>query len=177
MTRQLNHVETLHRPGERQLAIQLFRLLGFEPVDSGRHWFTSFVDPCAERDWSNNAIYCSEVGTEQWALEQRLVAVGGDALEAYAEMLRTRPQYSTHFGIRVGSEAELDELVERVRHAGESDAQLAGRVQVRGVYRHDEPDAIAPNMTQVFIWTDVVAAGLLTLGQHIELQWQLSSVA
>jgi hypothetical protein len=28
-------------------------------------------------------------------------------------------------------------------------------------------------MIQAFVWTDVVAAGLLSLGQHIEVQWHL----
>ncbi len=28
-------------------------------------------------------------------------------------------------------------------------------------------------MVQMFIWTDIVASGLLTLGQHIEVQWHL----
>ena len=171
--RRLTHVETLHRPGERQLAIKLFALLGLEPVDSGRHWFTAFVDPTAERDWSTNTIYASEVGPEQWALEQHLQATGGEALEAYAAMLRERPQYSAHFGFRVSTGDELESLIERIRAAGESDPDLAGRVEVRGVFRPDDPGAIATNMTQVFVWTDVVAAGLLLLGQHIEIQHHL----
>jgi hypothetical protein len=29
-------------------------------------------------------------------------------------------------------------------------------------------------MAQAFVWTDVMASGLLTIGQHIELQWHLN---
>ena len=38
----------------------------------------------------------------------------------------------------------------------------------------DEPGALAPNMIQAFVRTDVVAAGMLAFGQYIELQWHLS---
>jgi hypothetical protein len=87
--------------------------------------------------------------------------------------LREQPQRSTHFGFRVPTEAALDELVARVRTAATADPELAERVAVDGVYRPGEPGSIAQNMVQAFIWTDVLAAGLLTFGQHIEVQWHL----
>jgi hypothetical protein len=169
MTRCLTHVELLHRPGERSLAAQVLTLLGCEPVDRSGHWFTSFIDPDAPRDWSSNVLYASEVGAEQWALEQALPAEA----ETYRKAMRDQPQRSAHFGFRVATEDGLMELVDRIRTAGASDPQLRGRIAIDGVYRPGEPDAIAPNMIQAFVWTDVVAAGLLMLGQHIELQWHL----
>jgi hypothetical protein len=30
---------------------------------------------------------------------------------------------------------------------------------------------------QAFVWTDVVAAGLLSMGQHVEVQWHLPADA
>ena len=95
------------------------------------------------------------------------------AVMEYCETMRRQPQLSAHFGLRVPTEAALDEIVERVGHAATADADLAGRVAVDGVFRPGEPGAIAPNMVQAFVWTDVVAAGLLVLGQHVEVQWHL----
>ena len=43
----------------------------------------------------------------------------------------------------------------------------------RVIYDPSEPDAYAPGMFQAFVRTDVVAGGLLALGQLIELQWHL----
>ncbi len=155
--------------------MRLFTLLGCDPVDRGGQFFTSFVDPGGPRDHANNVLYASEVRPEQWAFERSLLDGASEARKAYVEQRRHQPQHSTHFGFRVATETAQREIVDRVRHAGEADEQLAGRVAVDGVYRPDEPDAIAPNMVQAFIWTDVVAAGLLCLGQHIEVQWHLDA--
>lgn len=171
--RRLNHVELLYRPGERELALRLFEVLGCEPVDRGSHWFTALVDPHGERDFVNNTLYASEVPAAQWAFEQSVLQAAGPERDAYVEGLRVAPQYSTHFGIHVADEAEFEDTLDRIRAAGASDEQLAGRIALDGVYRPGEPGAIAPNMVQAFAWTDVVAAGLLCLGQHIEIQWQL----
>jgi hypothetical protein len=171
--RRLTHVELLYRPGERALAQKVLRLLGCDPVDRGGEFFTSFIDPEGVRDYANNVLYASEVGAAQWELEKHMLAFAGVGRATYLAKLREEPQRSTHFGFRVPSEAALDDLVARVRAAGADDPELAGRVAVDGVYRPGEPGSIAPNMVQAFIWTDVIAAGLLTLGQHIEVQWHL----
>jgi len=71
---------------------------------------------------------------------------------------------------RVGGAVRIGEA-----NAGEGarDSGLAGRVAVAGVFRPGDPSAVTDTMIQAFVWTDVVAAGLLTLGQHIELQWHV----
>ncbi len=48
--------------------------------------------------------------------------------------------------------------------AGADGGDLAGRVRVAGVFRPGDPGAVAETMVQAFVWTDIVAAGLLTLG-------------
>lgn len=171
--RRLTHVELLYRPGERALAQKVLRLLGCDPVDRGGEFFTTFVDPDGVRDYANNVLYASEVGPAQWELEKRMTEAAGVARATYLKSMREEPQRSTHFGFRVASEAALDELVARVRSARADDPELADRVAVDGVYRPGEPGSIAQNMVQAFIWTDVLAAGLLTFGQHIEVQWHL----
>ncbi len=94
--RQLTHVELLYRPGERALAAKLFRLLGCVPVDSDGVWFTSFIDPDAGRDYSNNVCYASEMGAEQWRLEAALVGAAATERAEYVAHLRKEPQRSPH---------------------------------------------------------------------------------
>ena len=174
----LNHVEMVYRPGERALAGRVFELLGMRVLDRGGTWMTALVDPDVA-DFSNNACYASEVTPEQWALEQTLattIADGddevGSAARAYLERLRTEPQRSFHFGIRFHSRDDFDTTLDRVRAAAD-DPELAGRITLSGVFHPDEPGAAAPNMMQAFVRTDVVAAGVLAFGQHVELQWHL----
>ncbi len=174
----LNHVEMVYRPGERALAGRVFELLGMRVLDRGGTWMTALVDPDVA-DFSNNACYASEVTPEQWELEQVLAGtIAGDdagvghAARAYLDRLHTEPQRSFHFGIRFHSRDDFDATLERVR-ATDDDPELAGRVALVRVFHPDEPGAAAPNMIQAFVRTDVVAAGVLAFGQHVELQWHL----
>jgi hypothetical protein len=178
----LNHVEMVYRPGERALAGRVFELLGMRVLDRGGTWMTALVDP-EVADFSNNACYASEVTPEQWALEQRLAAAlarddsdddddVGRAARAYLQRLRAEPQRSFHFGIRFHSRDDFDATLDRVR-AATPDPELTDRVELSGVFHPDEPGAAAPNMIQAFVRTDVVAAGVLAFGQHVELQWHL----
>jgi len=181
-TRRINHVEMVYRPGERALAAAFFELLGMRVSDRGGRWLTALAEP-GSRDVSNNACYASEVTPEQWALEQALDAAVagtgpadpdavGDAARGYLDRLRTEPQSSFHFGVRYHDRDDFEATLERVRRAQEQ-GDLAGRVGLIGVFDPDAPGALAPNMVQAFVRTDVVAAGLLAFGQHVELQWHL----
>lgn len=182
-TRQLNHVEMIYRPGERELAGRVFELLGMRVVDNGGEWMTALIDPSIG-DGANNACYASQVTPEQWTLEQTLItamAGGGSevgtAAQAYADKVQAEPQHSFHFGIRYLERDDFDATLDRFRAAAASDPQLAGRVSLLGVYDPSEPGAYARGMFQAFVRTDVVAGGLLALGQLIELQWHLPKPA
>ena len=167
--RRLTHVELLHAPGERALATRVFELLDCRVSDSGGHWFTAFIDTNL-RDYANNSFYASEAPAEQLAIE----AAMGDLVEGWVEMVRAAPQKSPHFGLRVGTIEEHRAIIENIRDASTNDDDLRGRIEVLGVFPHDAPDAIATNMDQAFIWTNVFASGPLRLGQVIELQWHLN---
>jgi hypothetical protein len=176
-SRHLNHVELVYRPGERALAGRVLELMGCRPHDTGGTFLTSFVEP-AEGDFCNNAVYASEVTPEQWALEQALeAALAGegavaDAAHAYLDRLRAEPQRSFHFGIRIPTREQLDATIADIRRAADNDPELAGRVRVSAVFAPGDEGSYTDAMVQAFVHTDVVAAGLLTLGQHVELQWQ-----
>jgi len=177
-TQRLNHVEMVHRPGERSLAARVFELLGMRVVDNGGEWMFALIDPLVGNA-SNNACYASQVTPEQWELELSLASAMasrdsdvGTAARAYADRVQADPQHSFHFGIRYLERDDFDATLDRVRAAA-TDPDLAGRVSLLGVYDPSEPGAYAPGMFQAFVRTDVVAGGLLALGQLIELQWHL----
>ena len=178
--RAINHVELVYRPGERALAAKVFDLLGCRPQDRGGTFLTSFVEP-SEDDFCNNAVYCSEVTPEQWDLECALsdaLGAGGPVAEAaqrYLDRFREEPQRSTHFGIRIPDRSRFDSVIDALRDAGEHDPELKGRVRVSAVFAPGDPGSLTDAMIQAFVHTDVVAAGLLTLGQHFELQYQFPS--
>jgi hypothetical protein len=179
--RRLNHVEMVYRPGERELTTRVFELLGLRVSDNGGPWMFARIDP-AIGDVANNACYASEMTAEQWALEQALArALAADEDESrgvgpaalgYLDRLRGEPQRSFHFGIRLFDRDDFDATLDRIR-AAEREPELAGRVELINVYHPDEPGAYAKGMIQAFVRTDVVAAGLLAFGQHVELQWHL----
>jgi hypothetical protein len=165
--RHLNHIEMVHGPGERHLAIRVFELLGgrLSVSATGTPIALDVASQLVGRFPHDNAIYVSEITPEQWKFEQSLRATlqKDDRLrllhESYVANVRDQPQKSFHFGIRF----------EAINEAG-ADTDLKGRMAVSGVYR---PGTYTTSMTQAFVWTDIVASGLLLTGQHIELQWRL----
>lgn len=176
-SRRVTHAELLYRPGERALAKRVLELLGCRVLDRGGHFFSAFVDP-AVTDYLSNILYASEVTPRQWAFEQQLDLAASDgplaeARASWAGHMREHPQYSYHFGLSVPTESALDETLRRIEAAGREDDELAGRIGVAGVFRPGDPDAATDAMVQAFIHTDVVACGLVSLGQHIELQWHV----
>ena len=74
VARRLNHVEFVHRPGERDLVFALFSLLGFETeVMPGGEVLLGIVDPATFRKLNNdNYLAGREVPPEQWAFDQAL---------------------------------------------------------------------------------------------------------
>jgi hypothetical protein len=171
----LNHVEMVHRPGERALVSRLFAALGCAVVDTGGQFLVIHADPgAADPRMLDNCLYASEVAPEQWRFEEALRArLSSDAelgasYAAFAERAERRPQSSTHFGIRMTSPERLEEILERVDQLRRG--QLGERVTVAGVLRPGDPGSLSSSLIQAFVRTDVCAAGLLCFGQHIELQ-------
>jgi hypothetical protein len=169
----LNHVEMVYRPGERELTGRALELLGCEVVDSGGHWLLAKIDRSSPST-NNNVLYASEVPEEQWAFEtalQERLASGDDlaaAYRAFQEFQVRRPQFATHFGIRLPSMDAWREAIARVEEC--DDPGLRGRLSLSGEFHPRNPGAYSPDLAQAFVKTDIFAAGLVTLGQHIELQ-------
>lgn len=176
--RRLNHVEFAHRPGEGDLAIALFEALGCacEAIDTppyGKYIVVSLDgSPHGEND-----MFASEAEPEQLALEdalRRQIGSGGSdlagAAAGFRQLQRDKAYRATHFGMRIPTVAALDEVIARLEAlvAG----TLAGRLELgltisRGL---DEARSTSSPVKQIWVWTDVISTGLLTVGQMMELQ-------
>jgi hypothetical protein len=173
--RLLNHVEMVYRPGERPLAVKVLEVLGFAVHDDGGEFLAASADPSAP-DIVDNTCYLSQATPQQWAFEQSLSeALQSGALgrthAAYHELLRREPQRALHFGVHLSTLEDLEATVERVRNIEQVAPELKGRLSLSGTYYPGGPGSLAPNIVQAFFYTDVMASGLLTIGQHFELQW------
>jgi hypothetical protein len=169
-------MEFVYRPGERKLAVAALELLGCRVSDGGGEFLAASVDPQAP-DIIDNAFYASQVTAQQWAFEEQLAkALGspdslGRAHAGYHDLLTREPQRAMHFGMHTATLEDLEATVERVRNVEKTHPQLAGRISVSGTFYPHKPGSLADNIVQAFFYTDVLASGLLTIGQHIEIQW------
>jgi hypothetical protein len=178
----LNHLETLYKPGDRALAIELVEALGCvtadtgQPNDTGSTYIYVHPNP-SDRNRINNVLYLSEMRAEQVQLEQALAnSVARDAalrsaVEVYREKARNKPYGIPHFGLRYPSFESIEPVLERLENG--TSAALRERISLR-VIRPDDPIALTPDLIQAFVYTDVLASGVFLLGQVIELQAQKS---
>ncbi|CAI7976568.1 conserved hypothetical protein [Frankia sp. Hr75.2] len=175
----LNHVELLHRPGDGQLAVTLFETLDCTVVDITRELGSSSAylgvfRGASQHDSLNNVLYVSEIREPQHQFEDVLGRRMQDddelraALEQY-DLARTKPGHVMHFGLRYPGFEELETVIHRLEH--ELPAELAGRVTVYPPFPI-ELRALATEVLQVFVYTDVVGLGFFPFGQLIELQAQ-----
>jgi len=176
----LNHVEYVHRPGERQLVRAFFELLGFEPLEMWNgEVLIGIVDPPTWQDKDNdNYIAGREVRAEQWAFDQALIkALGQEPLASqfagYKELLATTPQWGLHFGIKFNTIENWEAAVARFKDVDKHAPELSGRVRLHAVFRPDDPEPFSA-VCQAFVWTDLISTGSLALGQHIELTAPIS---
>ncbi len=176
----LNHIETLYQSGERELAMDFMRLLGCTAIPTPQVNETGSTYICVhpddnDRDGMNNVLYLSEIRPAQAALEAQLrVTLGKDAdlagaLAAYRYKAETLPYGIPHFGLRFPSFESIEPVLNALEHC--SDPALQGRFQVRAI-RPSDAAALSQDIIQAFVYTDIIACGLFSLGQVIELQAQ-----
>jgi catechol 2,3-dioxygenase-like lactoylglutathione lyase family enzyme len=179
-------VEFVYAPGDRPRVRALFEALGFRVLDPQTDPTPADLGPAAgpylivfldsdDTDLIDNVFYASEAGAEQWALESALrerVAADADLAtraarfrEAYAR----QPQAMTHVGVGYPDAEGVREALRRLS----DDPQLAGRLTLSGPYEPGEPGSVDDRVVQAFVYTDLVAVGLLLGGQQIELQVRL----
>jgi hypothetical protein len=174
----LNHVETLYRPGERELAIELAEALGCVITDTGFKgdgvdtFLAAHPNP-EDQDPQNNAFYMSQVRPEQLAVEERLRQFADQdqafavQLEGYRQAARSKPFGVPHFALRYQAGKEVQRAEARI-NAGLKQ-KLGERLHLRVFYPEDA-DAAVGNSIQGFLYQDVVVSGSFLMGQIIELQ-------
>lgn len=176
----LNHLETLYRPGEREIAIRMATALGCAISDTGfkgdgDESFLAVHPNPADPDPRNNAFFMSPMRPEQQALEARLVQLAQEdaglaaTLETYRYTARTKPFGVPHFALRYATGDAVAEAAERLKAA--LGAELGDRLHVR-VFEPGESGATGARLVQGFVYQDVIVSGSFLYGQLIELQSQ-----
>lgn len=172
-----NHVEMVHRPGEGHLARKLLTLLGCEPL-----WLNASFSNITYQYSRDGHLWVSEVTAGQWALEvwlQRQMLSAGEAEGlAFIDDAKATPQEFSHFGIGIETLTGWEATVARLADAATNDPDLVGRMWLASVVRPGEDGSVAKlsggtsgdTLYQAFLRTDLISAGLLTLGQSIEIQ-------
>lgn len=176
--RRLNHVEFAHRPGEGDLAVTLFEALGLHcrVIDTppyGQYIVVSLDgSPHGEND-----MFASAAEPEQLALEDAFagaIAVEGSPLAraagGFRHLQREKAFRAAHFGLRMPGVAALDTVIAALDALARG--TLAGRLDLGFTMERSHAEARATDspMKQIWVWTDVISTGLLTVGQQIELQ-------
>jgi hypothetical protein len=176
----LNHVETLYRPGEREIAIELATALGCAITDTGFKgdgvdtFLAAHPNP-DDRDGQNNVFYMSQARPEQLAVEERLQRLREEdagfaaLLERYRGAARSKPFGVPHFALRYPSGQAVEEVAERIQ--GSLKPRLGDRLNLR-IFRPEDTDAAADHLIQGFLYQDVIVSGSFLMGQLIELQTQ-----
>ncbi len=176
----LNHVETLYRPGERDIAIKLAEALGCAISDTGfkgdgcETFLAAHPNP-ADRNMQNNAFYMSPMRPEQERLENHLKQLHDNdeilrmSLEEYRKVARSAPFGVPHFALRYPSGIAVEQAVAKLEQA--LGARLGDRLHVR-VFKIGDSDAAVGNIVQGFVYQDVIVSGSFLYGQLIELQSQ-----
>ena len=171
-SRRLNHLEFVHRPGERELVGELFALLGIETNES--MFIVGAIDPTSA-NFVDNILAGSQAFEEQIEFDARLSEALREeplasAYAAFRERLRVSPQWGTHAGIRFDSLDEWQATVDRIAAIDEVAPSLTGRVRLEGVIPPGHPSSVSTYVHQAFVWTDVIAGTSLAFGQQFELQ-------
>jgi len=175
----ITHTECIYAPGDGPLVKEVFEALGFG-VRPGAHspYVIAFVDP-EVKDVMKNAVYASELTAQQQVFEKTLQEALADSDELrqaahdWEQDFRDDPQRSVHFGFQYESREAFEARVDRLREVSGPGQPLEGRLVVTGVYYPGDKGSITDSMAQAFVWTDVLASGILTFGQHLELQWHI----
>jgi N-dimethylarginine dimethylaminohydrolase len=173
--KRLNHVEFVHRPGERALVGKLFDLLGIHMWEMMDGRYVVGVIDTASFDESRNENYVAgrEVRAEQWAFDRQLrEALTREPLASsfavHEQVLRDKPQDGMHFGIHFSTIAGWEEAVARLAEVEAAAPELKGRVRLLRAFRPGDPDHEF-SLHQAFVWTDLISTGSLAFGQQIEL--------
>jgi hypothetical protein len=172
----LSHVEAVYRPGDRQLAIDLFEALGCRTIETdtrsiaGGTYVSVHPDPM-DRSF-DNVIYLSEMPAQQHRLETVLAeAIASNeelrsSREHYRSLADDHPYSLCHIALRYPSFQVIDEVL-----AGIED-RLTPEMKARStlkVLRPGDDDHVGFDSIQAFLYTDIAVSGISAFGQVFEM--------
>jgi hypothetical protein len=174
----LSHVETLYRPGDRDIALELVEALGCAVTDTGfkadnGSTFLAVHPNIHDKNVTDNVFYMSEMTAEHAALEMHLQSLAdtdtrlATALVGYRAKARDRPFGIPHFALRYANLADVEAVEKRL--AGAVSLPLRQRVAMR-VFEQPGDEQLVARVVQSFVYQDVIVSGCFLLGQLIELQ-------
>jgi len=195
----LGHLALHYRPGDYERAHHLFEALGAHLEHNGPQGFFSIVFDRDGWNYVDNVMYLAQAGPVLLGLEDAVVeglragtADEDPRLAAFREQRASFPEALDHFGIRYESFDALERAVLALQTATAPGGALEGRATVTR-YRaragqdpridaamdaspifgdhDDDGTSRADYGVQVFVKTDVCAAGLFAFGQTIELDY------
>lgn len=172
----LSHVEAIYRPGERQLAIDLFEALGCRTIDTGSpspagSTYIS-VHPDPDDRSHDNVLYLSEMPMQQRGLEDLLQArmeVDDElraARDVYRGMADDKPFGLSHVALRYPSFEVMDQVLEGLEER--LTPELRPRILLK-VFRPGDSEEIGWDSIQAFVYTDLAVCGISAFGQVFEL--------
>lgn len=197
----IGHLALHYRPGDEEQARRLFELFGCTLVQNGpapgADGFSSVVVDDESWNFVDNVLYLSRASGTQLALEDAITeglhagkADEDPRLAAYHEMRAEWPESLNHVGIRYSSFEALERAVTAIETATAPGGELAGRASITKfkaragldpeidaamaastIFDDDDRPAFTDYGVQCFVKTDLFAAGVIALGQTIELDY------
>jgi len=192
----LGHLALHYRAGDGDLVVRLFSGLGLRVEDlapgrNGDRFFKIVLDPGVE----DGFFFAATAAPAQLAFEDAMTEAcrardGAAALAAYRASRVSDPEAGFHIAVRYDSLEALERAVLSMETARSDEPRLAGRLALTRfkaragqdldvdarmaaspAFRPDDREAFGDKVVQVFLNTDVVAGGLLSLGQTFELTY------
>lgn len=195
--RSFGHLALNYRPGDEQPARRLLQILGCTLVDNGlspgQDGFCTVLLDGPTGNYADNLFFLSPANPQQMAIEDLIdgaLAAAPQLAAQYATRVGAAPESISHIGLRYRSFEELESVLASLDAAGAPSGELAGRINVvkyrarpdldpavdavmaeSTQFSGEESPAFANAWVQCFVRTDVVAYGLLALGQTFELDY------
>ena len=187
----LNHLALHYRPGDSDRIVRLFRTLGLrvEDLGPGRNGDRS-LRVVIDASRPDGFFFVSTATPAQLQFEATLEEACGGALGAYRQTRQSDPEAGFHIAVRYDSLEAVEQAIVGLRAVIAEEPGLAERLSVIAMKAHssDNPaiaermasspvfgpedrEAFGEGIVQVFVSTDLVAGGLLSVGQTIELDY------
>ena len=172
----LSHAEAAYRPGDCQLAIDLFKAMGCKVYETdtmglaGSTYVSVHPDPTQRN--IDNVLYLSEMTAEQSGLEDVL----RQRFETDAELRTARDRYRglagekpfglAHIAVRYPSYEVLEQVLAGLEER--LTPEMKSRTVIR-IFRPGDAEEIQWESIQAFIYTDIAVSGISAFGQVYEL--------